>query len=132
MRLLDEGTAEPRGAHLRRRSVLLEQLGLREQLAPSGAALRDLTEDRDGALFLLRDESAERAEPGEILVARRKVPEQVADRPDAEPLDKAVPVSLERKRAAAKAILSARPMPLPADIADLKAELAEIRAGAKK
>ena len=87
MRLLDEGTAEPRGAHLRRRSVLLEQLGLREQLAPSGTALRDLTEDRDGALFLLRDESAERAEPGEILVPRRKVPEQVADRPDAEPLE---------------------------------------------
>src|SRR5207253_7680550 len=87
MRLLDEGTAEPRGAHLRRRSVLLEQLGLREQLAASGTALRDLTEDRDGALFLLRDESAERAEPGEILVPRRKVPEQVADRPDAEPLE---------------------------------------------
>ncbi|TMG55555.1 MAG: antitoxin [Chloroflexi bacterium] len=49
-----------------------------------------------------------------------------------EAIDKAFPVSLERKRAAAKAILSARPMPLPADIADLKAELAEIRAGAKK
>ena len=41
-----------------------------------------------------------------------------------EAIDKAFPVS--------KAILSARPMPLPADIADLKAELAEIRAGAKK
>jgi len=49
-----------------------------------------------------------------------------------EAIDKASPVSLERKRAAAKAIHSARPMPLPADIADLKAELAEIRAGAKK
>ena len=49
-----------------------------------------------------------------------------------EAIDKAFPVSLERKRAAAKAILAARPMPLPANIADLKVELAEIRAGAKK
>lgn len=46
-------------------------------------------------------------------------------------IDKAFPVSLERKRAAAKAILSASPMALPADIRELKAELDEIRAGAK-
>lgn len=49
-----------------------------------------------------------------------------------EAIDKAFPVSLERKRAAAKAILSASPMALPADIRELKAELDEIRAGAKK
>jgi len=49
-----------------------------------------------------------------------------------EAIDRAFPVSLERKRAAAKAILGARPMALPADIRDLKAELDEFRAGAKR
>src|SRR5438445_9658637 len=46
-----------------------------------------------------------------------------------EAIDKAFSVPLERKRAAAKAILAAKPMPLPTDMRDLKAELAEIRAG---
>jgi hypothetical protein len=47
-----------------------------------------------------------------------------------EAIDKAFPTSLERKRAAAKAILAARPMVLP-DIEKLKDEIAELRAGAK-
>jgi hypothetical protein len=49
-----------------------------------------------------------------------------------EAIDKAFPVSLDRKRAAARAILSARPMALPTDIRQLKAELNEIRGGAKR
>src|SRR6266849_2468261 len=49
-----------------------------------------------------------------------------------EAIDRTFPVPLERKRAAAKAMLAAKPMPLPADMCDLKAELDEIRAGAKK
>jgi len=49
-----------------------------------------------------------------------------------EAIDRAYPVSPERRRAAAKAILSAPPMPLPADMRALVAELDEIRAGAKK
>ncbi len=47
-------------------------------------------------------------------------------------IDKAFPVSLERKRAALKAILSAPPIELPTDIDELKAEIDEIRAGAKR
>jgi hypothetical protein len=49
-----------------------------------------------------------------------------------EAIDRAFPVSLERKRAAAKAILTAPPMDVPRDIQELKAELEEIRAGAKR
>ncbi len=48
-----------------------------------------------------------------------------------EAIDRTFPVSPAQKRAAAKAILAARPMTLPADIRSLKAELDEIRAGAK-
>ncbi len=48
-----------------------------------------------------------------------------------EAIDRTFPVPLERKRAAARAILAAAPMALPKDIALLKAELDEIRAGAK-
>lgn len=47
-------------------------------------------------------------------------------------IDRAYPISLERKRAAAKAILGARPVDLPAGIGEFKAELDEIRAGAKR
>lgn len=46
-------------------------------------------------------------------------------------IDRTYPVSLERKRAAAKAILAARPVDLP-DIREFKAELDEVRAGAKR
>jgi hypothetical protein len=49
-----------------------------------------------------------------------------------EAIDRTFPVPLERKRAAARAILAAPPMTLPADIRELKSELNEIRAGAKK
>jgi hypothetical protein len=47
-------------------------------------------------------------------------------------IDRAYPVSLERRRAAAKAVLEAEPMELPKDIRELKAELEGIRAGAKR
>ncbi len=49
-----------------------------------------------------------------------------------EAIDRSYPVSSERKRAAAKAILAAPPMRLPDDIRDLVAELDEIRAGVKR
>lgn len=49
-----------------------------------------------------------------------------------EALDRTYPVPLERKRAAAKAILAAAPMEVSADLRELKAELEGIRAGAKK
>lgn len=49
-----------------------------------------------------------------------------------EAIDRTYPVSLERKRAALRAILSAAPIELPRDIKDLKAELNEIRSGAKR
>ncbi len=49
-----------------------------------------------------------------------------------EAIDRTFPVSIERKRAAAKAILAAAPMRLPADIKAFHAELDDIRAGAKK
>lgn len=49
-----------------------------------------------------------------------------------EAIDRTFPVSIERKRSAAKAILAAPPMALPSEIRDLLAELDEIRAGAKK
>jgi hypothetical protein len=44
-------------------------------------------------------------------------------------IDAALPADLGRKRAAAKAILAAEPMPVPATVDALKAELAEIRSG---
>lgn len=47
-------------------------------------------------------------------------------------IDRAYPVSLERKRAAGTAILQARRMKVPAGIRELKAELEEIRSGAKR
>ena len=78
-------------------------------------------------LQILLDERRYRRLQAEALARRASVGALVR-----EAIDKAFPVSLERKRAAAKAILAARPMPLPANIADLKVELAEIRAGAKK
>lgn len=49
-----------------------------------------------------------------------------------EAIDRTYRVSLERKRAAAKAILAAAPMEIPQGIRGLKAELDEIRAGAKQ
>lgn len=49
-----------------------------------------------------------------------------------EAIDRTFPVSLERKRAAAKAILAAAPMAVPADLRELKDELEGVRAGAKK
>lgn len=49
-----------------------------------------------------------------------------------EAIDRAFPIRFERRRAAAKAILAARPMALPDDISELKKELDEIRAGAKR
>lgn len=49
-----------------------------------------------------------------------------------EAIDRTLPISAEQKRAAAKAILSARPMPVPGEIKELKTELEEIRSGAKR
>lgn len=46
-----------------------------------------------------------------------------------EAIDVAVPADLERKRAAAEAILAAEPMEVPATVEELKAELDEIRSG---
>jgi hypothetical protein len=49
-----------------------------------------------------------------------------------EAIDRTFPVGHERKRAAAKAILAAAPMPLPRDVRELKRELDDIRAGGKR
>jgi hypothetical protein len=46
-----------------------------------------------------------------------------------EAIDVAIPDDLAKKRAAAKAILAAEPMPVPATVEELKAELDEIRGG---
>jgi hypothetical protein len=46
-------------------------------------------------------------------------------------IDRALPSDLERKRRAADELLAADPMPVPATVEELKAELDEIRAGAK-
>jgi hypothetical protein len=46
-----------------------------------------------------------------------------------EAIDAAVPEDLEKKRAALERILAAEPMPVPATVAELKAELDEIRGG---
>ncbi len=43
-------------------------------------------------------------------------------------IDSALPTDLAKKRAAAKAILAAEPMPVP-DVDDLKRELDEMRSG---
>lgn len=48
-----------------------------------------------------------------------------------EAIDAALPPDLEAKRAAADRILAAEPMPVPATVEELKAELDEIRAGAR-
>jgi Ribbon-helix-helix protein, copG family len=46
-------------------------------------------------------------------------------------IDRALPSDLERQRRAADALLAADPMPVPATVEELKAELDEIRGGAK-
>ena len=46
-----------------------------------------------------------------------------------EAIDVALPADLARKRAAAKAIFAAEPMPVPETVEELKAELDEIRSG---
>lgn len=46
-----------------------------------------------------------------------------------EAIDVALPVDLERKRAAARRILEAEPIPVPATVEELKRELDEIRGG---
>lgn len=77
-------------------------------------------------LQVLLDERRYRRLRAEARARRASVGALVRDA-----IDKTFPVSLGRKRAAARAILSASPMALPADIRGLKAELDEIRAGAK-
>jgi hypothetical protein len=47
-----------------------------------------------------------------------------------EAIDAALPVDVERKRAALEEVLAADPVPLP-DVAELKGELDEIRAGGR-
>ncbi len=47
-----------------------------------------------------------------------------------EAIDQALPVDLERKRAAADSILGADPVAVPATVEELKRELDEIRSGA--
>jgi hypothetical protein len=44
-------------------------------------------------------------------------------------IDLALPADLTRKRAAAKALLAAEPMPVPETVEELKAELDELRSG---
>lgn len=44
-------------------------------------------------------------------------------------IDAALPVDIERKREAWEAILAAEPIPVPARVEELKAELDEIRSG---
>ena len=46
-----------------------------------------------------------------------------------EALDRALPADNERRRRAARRILAAEPMPVPATIEELKGELQEIRSG---
>jgi hypothetical protein len=46
-----------------------------------------------------------------------------------EAIDVAIPDDLAKKRAALKRILAAEPMPVPATVEELKAELDEIRGG---
>lgn len=46
-----------------------------------------------------------------------------------EAIDAAIPADLGKKRAAAKRILGADPMPVPAGPRELKAELEELRGG---
>lgn len=78
-------------------------------------------------LQVLLDERRYRRLRAEARARRASVGALVRDA-----IDKAFPVSLERKRAALKAILSAPLIELPADIDALKAEIDEIRAGAKR
>ena len=61
------------------------------------------------------------------LVARARQRETSVSAVIREAIDVAIPDDLEKKRAAAKAILAAEPMPVPATVEELKALLDEVR-----
>ena len=99
MRLFHKGAAEPRGAHVRRRSVLLEELRLRQELPARGPPLGHASDHRDRGLLLARDERVEWPVLREIVVPRRQVPEQVANRPDLEPLEELLRLKPDARQA---------------------------------
>lgn len=78
-------------------------------------------------LQVLLDERRYRRLHAEARARRASVGALVRDA-----LDRAYPVPLERKRAALKAILAAPPLRVPREIRELKAELEQIRSGAKR
>ena len=63
------------------------------------------------------------------LVARARQRDTSVSAVIREAIDVAIPDDLAKKRAAAKAILEAEPMPVPETVEELKAELDEIRGG---
>ena len=98
--LFDELPAEPRRAHPRGGMIRgIDQLDLGQQLAARGAPLADPADDRLGGLLLPHPELLERLDLGEVEMAGRKVPEEIADGADAEPLeepDRLVPDARQR------------------------------------
>src|SRR5438067_13060113 len=85
--LLDELLAEPRRLHAGRSHVRrVEQLDLGHHLAARGPALADRADDRLGGLLALGDEMADRSDVREVEVARRQMPEELADGPDPQAL----------------------------------------------
>jgi len=98
--LLDELPSEPRGLHARRAHVGgIEELDLGEHLPARGAPLADRADDGLGGLLALGDEMSHRPDVGVVEVAGRQVPQEVADRPDAQPFQKlGRPVADTRQR----------------------------------
>jgi hypothetical protein len=78
----------------------------------------------DRRLQVLVDEERYRRLEAEARRRRTSVAQVVR-----EAIDSVLPADVARKRAALKEILEAEPMPVPADPADLKRELDEIRGG---
>jgi len=76
-------------------------------------------------LHILLDDRRYRRLQAEARARRASVGELVR-----EAIDRTFRVPYERKRAAAKAILAAKPTPLPTEMRDLKAELEGIHTGA--
>ena len=77
----------------------IDQLDLGQELAARGAPLADPADDRLGGLLLPHPELLERLDLGEVEMAGRKVPEEIADGADAEPLeepDRLVPDARQR------------------------------------
>src|SRR5206468_11713339 len=86
--LLDELTAEPGRAHVRRRAIpWVEQLDLGHELPAGGPSLRDAAEDRFDGLLLFGAHVSERRELREVGVGSRQMPKQIADRADLDALE---------------------------------------------